>query len=457
MTAATHARALVLETPRHLVERAFELPEIGDDDGLLRVEACGLCGTDHEQYTGQLHPGRPFVPGHETVGIVEELGAAAAERWGVQRGDRVAVQVFQSCRECAAVPARRPPALQAARHGHHVRVPGHRGRRRASGAATPPTTTSAPTRCSSPSPTASTRCSPPCSTRSGPASSGASRCPARSAGDRVAVLGPGHPRALRVRGGQGRRRRVRDGHRRRRARPPAPRGGRALRRRPGGRRDRGGPGRRLPAGHRLERRRRRRRRHRQRPRRVRAGVALARAGGTVRGRRHPGRAGPPASTPTTSSTRSCASSARSASTPTAYRAALDLLARGRFPFAELRRQEVAARRRRTAAAGDGRRGRHRPRSTASSDPPHLRRPRCRNPRSRSATTRALAQQMLEDGHKWRRRAAQIPRHRAACGSRPGSCGAARPSATSCSRRSATSTAAWWPRSSTTSPGSSCTR
>jgi alcohol dehydrogenase len=98
----TPARALVLEVPRRLVEHSFDLPEIGPADGLLRVEACGLCGTDHEQYTGQLHPGRPFIPGHETVGIVEELGDAAAERWGVQRGDRVALQVFQSCGACRA-------------------------------------------------------------------------------------------------------------------------------------------------------------------------------------------------------------------------------------------------------------------------------------------------------------------------------------------------------------------
>ena len=90
----------MLDAPRQLVERAFELPEIGADDGLLRVEACGLCGTDHEQYSGQLHPGRPFIPGHETVGVIEEIGARAAERWQVAVGDRVAVEVFQSCREC---------------------------------------------------------------------------------------------------------------------------------------------------------------------------------------------------------------------------------------------------------------------------------------------------------------------------------------------------------------------
>jgi alcohol dehydrogenase len=94
------ARALVLEAPRHLVVREFEVPAVGDDDALVRVAACGLCGTDHEQYTGELAGGFAFVPGHETVGTIEAIGPRAAQRWDVAEGDRVAVEVFQSCREC---------------------------------------------------------------------------------------------------------------------------------------------------------------------------------------------------------------------------------------------------------------------------------------------------------------------------------------------------------------------
>jgi len=94
------ASALVLEAPRRLVMREFDLPAVGADDAVLRVEACGLCGTDHEQYTGVLASGFPFVPGHETVGTIERIGDGAAKRWGVAEGDRVAVEVFQSCREC---------------------------------------------------------------------------------------------------------------------------------------------------------------------------------------------------------------------------------------------------------------------------------------------------------------------------------------------------------------------
>jgi alcohol dehydrogenase len=77
---------------------------VGDglDGAVLRVEACGLCGTDHEQFTGLLPGPGPFVPGHESVGVIEAIGPAAADRWQVAVGDRVAVEVFLSCRACDA-------------------------------------------------------------------------------------------------------------------------------------------------------------------------------------------------------------------------------------------------------------------------------------------------------------------------------------------------------------------
>jgi alcohol dehydrogenase len=96
------ARALVLEAPRRLAVRELPIPDIGDDDGLVRVAACGLRGTDHEQYTGELAGGFAFVPGHETVGMLEAVGPRAAQRWGVAVGDRIGVEVFMSYRKCAA-------------------------------------------------------------------------------------------------------------------------------------------------------------------------------------------------------------------------------------------------------------------------------------------------------------------------------------------------------------------
>ena len=96
----TSATGLVLTSPRSFEQRSFDLPDIGASDGLLRIEACGLCGTDHEQYTGHITNPHAFIPGHEVIGVVEELGNAASERWGVSAGQRVAVEVFLSCREC---------------------------------------------------------------------------------------------------------------------------------------------------------------------------------------------------------------------------------------------------------------------------------------------------------------------------------------------------------------------
>jgi alcohol dehydrogenase len=109
------ADALVLEAPRTLRRRELPLPAVGDDDGILRVEACGLCGTDHELYTGVIAPGFPFVPGHEAVGVIEAVGDRAAERWGVAAGNRVAVQVFLACRSCE--PCRLGEHRRCRRHG----------------------------------------------------------------------------------------------------------------------------------------------------------------------------------------------------------------------------------------------------------------------------------------------------------------------------------------------------
>ena len=111
----TAVRALVLEAPRRLTPRRLPLPAVGDDDGLLHVEACGLCGTDHEQYTGALPAGYAYVPGHESVGVIDAIGARAAERWRVRVGDRVAVEVFQSCGACE--PCRSGVYRRCRRHG----------------------------------------------------------------------------------------------------------------------------------------------------------------------------------------------------------------------------------------------------------------------------------------------------------------------------------------------------
>jgi threonine dehydrogenase-like Zn-dependent dehydrogenase len=100
--ASDMVRAAVQTGPMAYEIRELPRPRIGDDDGLLRIEACGVCGSDVEQYRGHLvREGMfPLIPGHEPLGIVEEIGGRAAERWGVAPGDRVAVEILRPCRAC---------------------------------------------------------------------------------------------------------------------------------------------------------------------------------------------------------------------------------------------------------------------------------------------------------------------------------------------------------------------
>jgi threonine dehydrogenase-like Zn-dependent dehydrogenase len=93
-------RAAVQLGPRQIEMREFPRPPTGPDDGLLRIEACGICGSDVEQYRGHLGGRYPSIPGHEPLGIVEEVGERAAARWGVQPGDRVALEILVPCRTC---------------------------------------------------------------------------------------------------------------------------------------------------------------------------------------------------------------------------------------------------------------------------------------------------------------------------------------------------------------------
>lgn len=87
---------------RALEVREFPLPEIGREDGLLKVDACGICGSDYEQFDGTLPVRLPVIPGHEPVGTIVEIGDEAARRWGVREGDRVCVETMIPCGYCRA-------------------------------------------------------------------------------------------------------------------------------------------------------------------------------------------------------------------------------------------------------------------------------------------------------------------------------------------------------------------
>jgi threonine dehydrogenase-like Zn-dependent dehydrogenase len=82
-----------------IIERPVPSIE-NEDDVLIEVEACGVCGTDvHILEVPPAHPASPgVIMGHEFVGVVRETGPGAI---GVEAGERVAVAANLNCGSCS--------------------------------------------------------------------------------------------------------------------------------------------------------------------------------------------------------------------------------------------------------------------------------------------------------------------------------------------------------------------
>jgi threonine dehydrogenase-like Zn-dependent dehydrogenase len=96
-----HGDALAAVTDRGglTTVQCFPWGAVEPDDGWLRVEASGICGTDVALADGGL--GSPTVLGHHVVGTVASIGDDAARRWGVEPGAPVAVEEYLPCGRCA--------------------------------------------------------------------------------------------------------------------------------------------------------------------------------------------------------------------------------------------------------------------------------------------------------------------------------------------------------------------
>jgi L-iditol 2-dehydrogenase len=84
--------------------REFPLPsQLDPGAALVRTEMAGICGTDVHLWKGELPIALPVILGHETVGILEQLGAGLESDWTgrpLQTGDRVTWTSAQSCGRC---------------------------------------------------------------------------------------------------------------------------------------------------------------------------------------------------------------------------------------------------------------------------------------------------------------------------------------------------------------------
>ena len=91
-------KALLLSEYRRLEIADIPIPAPARDELLVRVAACGICGSDVHGYDGS--SGRripPLVMGHEAAGTVAEIGAGVN---GFAKGDRVTFDSTVYCGEC---------------------------------------------------------------------------------------------------------------------------------------------------------------------------------------------------------------------------------------------------------------------------------------------------------------------------------------------------------------------
>ncbi len=102
MTAKT-MRVARLHGIRDMKVERIPVPAPGDDDLLVRVEACGVCATNSRKYEIGVNDGEyPFNPGHEWLGRVVEVGRSVK---GWKPGDRVYGDVYGGYADYCLIPA----------------------------------------------------------------------------------------------------------------------------------------------------------------------------------------------------------------------------------------------------------------------------------------------------------------------------------------------------------------
>ena len=98
----TKAKVAVLKAPKQIVIEEVDIPPVGDDDILVRVEGAGICGTDVHEWKGDPFGLCPVILGHEGTGEVIALGKnVKTDTSGnpIKVGDKIVTSVI-SCGEC---------------------------------------------------------------------------------------------------------------------------------------------------------------------------------------------------------------------------------------------------------------------------------------------------------------------------------------------------------------------
>lgn len=90
--------AAILKGTHDISIGEFSLRSLSEGELLIRVNACGICGTDHHIYNGDSHSAKPVILGHEYAGTIEDIKGTAP---GFSIGNKVAVDPNIACGYCS--------------------------------------------------------------------------------------------------------------------------------------------------------------------------------------------------------------------------------------------------------------------------------------------------------------------------------------------------------------------
>ncbi|UCH91160.1 MAG: zinc-dependent alcohol dehydrogenase family protein [Nitrospirota bacterium] len=118
-------KAMLLETDGDITTNPLKIHDLpiplpGPGQVRVKVHVCGVCRTDLHVVEGELPAStRPIIPGHETVGIVDQLGPGVTQ---FKKGDRVGIAWLQStCQICQFCQSGRENLCERAMFtGYHV-------------------------------------------------------------------------------------------------------------------------------------------------------------------------------------------------------------------------------------------------------------------------------------------------------------------------------------------------
>jgi D-arabinitol dehydrogenase (NADP+) len=90
-------RAVLYDAPRSYAVTDIPSPVAGSGEVRIKVDQVGLCGTDLHIHEGDFNAVFPLIPGHELVGVIDQLGDGVT---GLELGEQVGVNPNVYCGDC---------------------------------------------------------------------------------------------------------------------------------------------------------------------------------------------------------------------------------------------------------------------------------------------------------------------------------------------------------------------